>query len=149
MRHADSAIVHVAAAEVAVPADYAFDRLSDAAFVGGWSLGSMGLVPHDGDVFVGTSLFDRSQAFVEIHPVQKLGLIDYSVGSAKHREPRIYIRITDAGTLGWKAGRSIVALHAIRGGAAAPERWAQTCTAHETEILLIKAQLERAFGQAS
>lgn len=89
MRHAESAIVHVASVEVAVPADYAFDRLSDAAFVGGWSLGSMGLAQHDGEVFVGTSLFDRSQAFVEIHPVRKLGLIDYSVGSASHREPRI------------------------------------------------------------
>ncbi|WP_299479050.1 hypothetical protein [uncultured Paracoccus sp.] len=149
MRHAESAIVHVASVEVAVPADYAFDRLSDAAFVGGWSLGSMGLAQHDGEVFVGTSLFDRSQAFVEIHPVRKLGLIDYSVGSASHREPRIYIRITDARMLGWQDSQSIVALHAIRGGAATPERWARTCTAHETEILLIKAQLERAFGQAA
>lgn len=149
MRHAGDAIVHVASAMVAVPPQFALDLLSDAAFVGGWSLGSMNLVPHEGAVLVGTSLFDRSQAYVEIRPQHELGLIDYAVGDATARQPRIYIKVADAGALGWQAGHCIVALHAILGGTATPERWARTCTTHETEILLIKAQLEDAFGARS
>lgn len=149
MPDAQNAIVHLASALVAAPPHYAIGRLSDAEFVGGWSLGSMGLSRHDDDIYVGTSLFDRSQAFVEIHPSPEVGLIRYSVGDATHRRSRIYITVSDAGELGWDAAHSIIALHAIRAGNTRPERWAQTCTAHETEILLIKSQLEREYGMVS
>lgn len=149
MSYSFNAAVHLASAVVAAPPQFSMERLSDAAFVGGWSLGSMGLSRHEDDVYVGTSLFDRSQAFVEIHPSPDLGLIRYAVGDASHRQARIYITVSDAGALGWEAGHSIIALHAIRAGNTPAGRWAQTCTAHETEILLIKSQLEREYGVAT
>lgn len=140
-------IAHMAAALVGVPAAFAFDRLSQAEFVGRWALGSMGLAPTGDGVFVGHSLFDGSPAHVEIRPAPKLGLIDFAVGTAEVRSPRISIRITPGPVTGRGESVCIVTLHALRSAQAEEARWAQTCIAHETEILLIKAQLERAYAE--
>lgn len=140
---------HMVAALVAVPADFAFDRLAAADFVGGWSLGSMGLAPVAPGVFRGVSLFDGSPAHVDLRPAPELGLIDYGVGTAERRVPRIFARVTPGEVLGHPPGTCLVTLVALRAAGADPERWARTCTAHETEILLIKAQLERAWADTA
>ncbi|MCR9148857.1 MAG: hypothetical protein NXH83_01670 [Rhodobacteraceae bacterium] len=137
---------HTAAALVQTPARFAFGRLSAAEFVGGWSLGSMGLQPVGPAVFKGRSLFDGSEAFVEIRPNPELGLIDFSVGSAERRDPRIFIRVTPGEVIARDTACCLVSLHALRSGGATPEAWARTCVTHEAEILLIKAQLEAAYG---
>lgn len=137
---------HQAAARVAVPSDYAFDRLSDARFVGRWALGSMGLAAVGEGVFRGRSLFDGSDAFVEIKPERALGLIDFHVGTRKLRRPRIFMRVTPGPVLGIGGGECLVTLHALRAGDASDEVWARTCLTHEAEILLIKAQLEAAWA---
>lgn len=134
--------VHAAAALVETPADFAFGLLSSADFVGGWSLGSMGLQRVAPSVYKGRSMFDGSEAYVEIRPVQELGLIDFAVGNENHREPRIFIRVTPSDVLGGASGCCIVSMHALRSTQAAEGAWARTCTTHEAEILLIKAQLE-------
>ena len=133
---------HHTAIRVAVPADFAFDKLSDAAFVGGWSLGSMGLQPVGAGVFRGQSLFDGSDAHVEIHPNPALGLIDFAVGSADTRVPRIWIRVAAGGPLGFGADTCVVGMGAWRAATTTDDIWARTRTSHETEIRLIKAQLE-------
>ena len=133
---------HHTAIRVAVPADFAFDRLSDAAFVGGWSLGSMGLQPVGAGVFRGQSLFDGSDAHVEIHPNPALGLIDFAVGSADTRVPRIWIRVAAGGPLGFGADTCVVGMGAWRAATTTDDIWARTRTSHETEIRLIKAQLD-------
>lgn len=137
---------HLAAAQVNVPAEFAFAQLSSPAFVGGWALGSMGLKAVGDGVFRGESLFDGSAAHVEFLPEQSLGLVDFAVGTAEARSPRIFLRVTPGSVLGHPHSTCLVTLHALRSAAATDERWAQTRTVHETEILLIKAQLERAFG---
>lgn len=139
-------LAHMTASLVLVPADFAFARLADAAFVGRWSLGSMGLQEVAPGVFRGLSMFDGSEAYVEIRPVPALGLIDFAVGSMEARAPRIFIRVTEGSLLGHAEGTCQVALHALRPAQAPEDRWTRTCTTHETELLLIKAQLETAFA---
>lgn len=141
-----SQIAHMAAARVEVPAAFALARLADAAFVGGWSLGSMGLQPLEEGVFHGRSLFDGTPAHVEIHLSEALGLIDYAVGDAARRSPRIFIRVTAGPVLGLDAGCCVVTLHALRAVTADGGTWIRTCTVHDAEILLIKAQLEAALA---
>jgi hypothetical protein len=137
---------HMTSRPVSVPSDFAFTRLSCGEFVGGWALGSMGLELIGPGVWRGRSLFDGSDAHVEILARAELGIIDYAVGSAEQRSPRIFIRVTPGDVLGLGSDCCLVTLHALRSAAADDARWARTCTAHETEILLIKAQLERAFA---
>lgn len=136
---------HMAAALVDVPASFAFAHLSDAALVGGWSLGSMNLRAVAPDVYEGDSLFDGGAAYVEIRPTPSLGLIDFSVGTREARVPRISIRVSAGDMLGYGANVCHVALAATRPAATPDDSWKRTCTTHETEILLIKAQLETAF----
>lgn len=139
---------HLAATRVEVPATFAVERLGDPAFVGGWALGSMNLEPLGGTLHRGRSLFDGSHAHVEIHVHAELGLIDYAVGDAEQRSARIFIRVTDGTVLDDDKDTCLVTLHALRPAGATPERWARTCTSHETEILLIRSQLERAYAEA-
>ena len=147
MTHSDQA--HIAAALVSVPVDFALVRLADAGFVGGWSLGSMGLTPVAPGVYRGVSMFDGSAAHVDIRPRSDLGLIDYGVGTVDLRVPRIFIRVTPGPMLGYSEGECLILLIALRMAGSDADRWARTCTTHETEILLIKAQLEAAFAGAA
>jgi len=137
---------HTAAALVLVPAEFALERLSDAVFVGGWSLGSMRLQAVAPGVYRGVSMFDGSPAHVDIRPQVALGLIDFGVGSAEQRVPRISVRVTPGAVLGHGAAECLVTLTALRAAGASADLWARTCITHEAEILLIKAQLETAFA---
>lgn len=143
---------HLAAATVAVPADFALSRLSEAASVGQWALGSMDLAPTgQPGVWRGRSLFDGSESHVEISAHPDLGLIDYHVGTAEQRSPRIMIRVVPGFVIGLDANQCQVSMIAWRAVGATDATWLRTCTTHETEILLIKAQLESAHtvGPAS
>lgn len=137
-------LVHTTAALVSVPAPFAFARLSRADFVGGWSLGSMGLAEVAPGVFRGTSMFDGSDAHVDIRPHPDLGMIDFGVGTLENRVPRIFVRVTPGPLLGHGEGVCLVSMTALRPASAEAGRWARTCITHEAEILLIKAQLETA-----
>ncbi|MCC6008681.1 MAG: hypothetical protein JJU40_13525 [Rhodobacteraceae bacterium] len=140
---------HMAAALVDVPADFALDRLASAAFVGGWSLGSLGLTEAGPGLYRGTSLFDGTEMLVDIRPAPAHGLIDYGVGNAETRSPRIFIRVTPGPVVGRAETVCLITLHALRSAEATTERWARTCIAHEAEILLIKGQLEQALSADS
>ncbi len=146
MIRTDSA--HIASALVLVPAEFAFARLADAGFVGGWSLGSMNLQEVAPGVYRGVSMFDGSAAHVDIRPQPHLGLIDYGVGTAEVRLPRIFVRVTPGDMLGHGMEECLVTMTALRAAGSDADRWARTCAAHETEILLIKGQLESAWAAA-
>lgn len=139
---------HMAVEKVAAPAGFAFDRLSDAKFVGEWALGSMGLCESERlGVHEGTSLFDKSRTAVEIRPSRELLLIDYLVGTIENRSPRIFIRIAPAEVVGLDTDQCLVALHAWRDASAGDEAWRRTCASHEAEILLIQARLQQDYRQ--
>ena len=137
---------HQAARWVDVPAPVAFRHLADPAFVGRWALGCLGLAATGTpDVFEGTSLFDGTRVRVRIAPREDCGVIDYFVGGEVLR-PRIMIRVVDGAAIGGPADACLVAMSAWHVPGTPPDTWSRTCTVHETEILLIKSQLESLHG---
>jgi hypothetical protein len=128
---------------VDAPADVVFDFLADPAALGDWSLGCMRTeaagVP---GVYTGWSLFDGSQAWFEIVADARLLLVDYHVGSLARRTPRISARVVRGSVCGLSDDQCYATLTAWRPQGMAAERWVRLCSAHETEIWLIKEQIE-------
>ena len=146
---ATSPNAHLASARVNVPANYAIKEATRPESLGRWALGSMDLRPTEKTgVFRGTSLFDCSESLVEIVPNLEQWLVDYRVGPEGARLPVVSIRVFPAESLGGSGEACLVALLAWRGWQVSDERWARTCTTHETEILLLKAQLEASWKRA-
>lgn len=138
---------HLASVRIDAPADFAFAHLSDGRRLGRWALGSMDLVPaEEPGVWLGASLFDGSAAEVEIRPHVALGLIDFHLGPAGARVPRVSIRIAPGPDWGLTAQSCLVAMTTWRAGWMDDERWQRTRTTHELEVLLFKAQIETDWG---
>ena len=133
---------HCVTALVNVPAAKAFAFLADPLSLGTWSLGCMrtrALAP--GGPYVGTSLYDDSEAPFSVRPHPELLLIDYGVDGGK---PRNSIRVVAAETCGLADSQCYVSLTAWRPGGMTDERWVQLCAAHDAEIWIIKARIEGA-----
>jgi len=140
---------HIATALVAAPAEAVFDFLADPLTLGRWSLGCMRTEPTDLDgVFTGWSLFDGGQGWFEIAADRARLWIDYAVGTRERRLPRISARIVPGPVCGLDADRCYASLIAWRPDGMAPDRWIRLCSAHETEIWLIKEQIESAARRA-
>lgn len=134
---------HLASARVDAPADFTFAHLADGRRLGRWALGSMDLTPTgEPGLWRGVSLFDGSEAEVEIRPHAALGLIDFHLGPAGARVPRVSIRVTPGPDWGLPAETCLVAMTTWRAGWMDDARWQRTCTTHELEALLFKAQIE-------
>jgi hypothetical protein len=141
---------HVATALVDAPADAVFDFLADPVALGEWSLGCMRTQPAGlPGIYTGWSLFDGSQAWFEIVADARLLLVDYHVGSMARRTPRIAARVVRGSVCGLSDDQCYATLTAWRPQGMAPERWARLCSAHETEIWLIKEQIEAKRRPAS
>jgi hypothetical protein len=133
--------------QLAVPFDFAFAHLSDGRRLGRWALGSMDLAPTGAEgVWMGVSLFDGSPAEVEIRPHPALGLIDFHLGPAGARVPRVSIRVTPGPDWGLPETECLVAMTTWRAGWMDEVRWTRTRTTHELEVLLFKAQIETDWG---
>ena len=137
---------HTASAIVDAPLDFAFSQLSDPARLGRWTLGSMDYQPSGIDgVHIGTSLFDGSKSMVEIRPHRALGMIDYLVGNAEKRIPRVSVRLVAGTEWGLAETSCIAAMTTWRAAFMDDERWARTRATHELEVLLFKEQIETAW----
>ena len=129
---------------VNVAAQRAFDFLTDPLLVGTWSLGCMRTqAPAIAGPYTGFSLFDDSQVWLDIKAHREMLLIDYLVGAADQLRPRISIRLVAAETCDLDATQCYVSLMAWRPSGMQQDRWSQLCAAHEAEIWLIKARLEK------
>jgi hypothetical protein len=135
-------MTHVASARLAVPAQAAYAFLRDPAALGRWSLGCMDLENIGGGVYRGRSLFDGAQGWLSIDADDERLLVDYRVGTATERQPRISVRVTPGPVCGWPETCCIVTLTGWRSAAMSEERWQRLCATHEAEIWLIKAQAE-------
>lgn len=134
---------HLASARVDVPASYAFGHLADGRRLGRWALGSMDLEPTgEPGVWRGVSLFDGSSADVEIRTHADLGLIDFHLGPAGARVPRVSIRVSPGTDWGLPEESCLVAMTTWRANWMNDARWQQTQKTHELEALLFKAQIE-------
>ncbi len=140
---------HLASVSIDAPFDTVFDALADGHRLGRWALGSMDLQPlAEAGLWRGTSLFDGTTAEVEIRPHRALGLIDFHLGPAGARVPRVSIRVTRGADWGQPEGTAMVAMTTWRAAWMDDARWARTCKTHELEVLLFKAQIETAFSAA-
>ncbi|MBV1693237.1 MAG: SRPBCC family protein [Hyphomicrobiales bacterium] len=135
---------HALTALVDVPAAAAFAFLIDPAALSRWSLGCMDLVDVGGGVYTGRSLFDGGQGWLSIEAVPLRLLVDYHVGTLERRVPRISARVLPGAVCDLGEGACYVTLTAWRPATMSDERWRRLCATHETEIWLIKAQMESA-----
>lgn len=140
---------HLAAVHIDAPFAFVFDALSDGHRLGRWALGSMDLQPvAEPGLWRGTSLFDGTPAEVEIRPHRALGLIDFYLGPAGARVPRVSIRVVDGADWGRPDDSAMVAMTTWRAAWMDEDRWTRTCKTHELEVLLFKSQIETAFRSA-
>ena len=137
-----SDIGHSISAWLDVSAASAYAFLIDPRALSRWSLGCMDLEDIGGGVFRGRSLFDGSPGWLSIDADPLRLMVDYHVGTATERQPRIAARVTPGPVCGHSANSCIVTLWAWRSATMSDERWHRLCATHEAEIWLIKAQVE-------
>ncbi len=143
MNHADSR-GHSVTAEINVPWRKAFDFLQQPLKLGQWALGSWDArATEESGVYYGTSLFNGEKTFFRIEAKESLRLIDYFVGDRTALQPRISARIIPGPQYGNNDAFCLVTLDAWRDLGMNDERWRLLCSCHETEILLLKALIER------
>lgn len=117
-------------------------HLTTAAGMARWNLGLMNCREPEPGLFTGASLFDGAQGWVRIKPAAGHDAVDYHVGASPDRlVPRIHARVIDGALLGHGAGSCVVTLLAWRPAGMSDERWSRLMSTHETEIELIRAQL--------
>jgi len=135
-------ICHGVSAEVAVAAHDAYGYLADPQMVGRWALGCFNALPtQKPGLYQGISLFDGIKAWFRIDSDPKRLIIDYHVGDADRQLPRISTRIVPGPHYGRDAGHCIITMNAWRTCDMTEDRWQRLCATHETEILMIQAQL--------
>ena len=143
MSGASTGLCHGASAEVAVPATVAMAYMCDGLSLGEWSLGCWDTRRVEDGLYVGKSLFDGGETWVRI--VAEDLAITYHVGwDRDHLVPRIMVLVVPGPATDRAPDHCVVTMLTWRGRDASDERWHRVAVTHETEILLIKARLERA-----
>lgn len=113
-----------------------------------WILGLWNCREMAPGLFTGASLFDGGQGWVRVVVDGARGQVDYLVGGTPETlVARIRANVIEGALLGHAAGTCLVTLEAWRTGDMSDERWARLMHTHETEIELIRAQLEAAPRQ--
>ncbi len=137
-------LCHTVSIEANVPAQQAFRYLSDPEMIGRWALGCFNTQPTERvGLYKGASLFDSSEIWVSVETDPQRLIIDYHIGDPDQQLPRISTRVVSGETYGRDSDHCIVSMTAWRPADMLDERWHRLCVTHDTEILLIQAQLEQ------
>lgn len=140
---------HSASALCSVPADVAFDFMTDGVALGGWALGSVDTeIVDDRGTVRGSDLITGEARFVRPVPYRSLELIVYELAVGASVEvgdmtPRVWAIVQPGERFGHASDSSLVTLIAWRAVAMSDDDWHELCVGHATEILLIKGQVER------
>ena len=137
---------HSASIEIATSAERAFEFMADGMKQGGWALGSWGRTALADGVFEGTSLFSGDKTYVRIETDPVNLVVYYDIGGTSdpaQMARRIIARIVPGPTVGLAADECVVSLIAWRIDGMSERRWHQLCVSHETEVLMIKHQIEQ------
>lgn len=139
-------LCHATAQLVAAPPARCLDVIADPDTVGRWALGSWDTREIRPGLIQGHSLIDGAATVARIRRDDAAGLVDFDVGGDPDGPlaHRISVRVHDGEALGYGAGTGLVVLSAWRPAAMDDARWARLTAFHEAEILLLKAQIERA-----
>jgi hypothetical protein len=139
-------IVHAASVEVAVPAERAFDYLSDGLAQGDWTLGSWNREQVGDNLFRGTSLFDGGDTYVTLLPNAEALLVDYLVGSSPEEMLRVNAaRVVPGPLVGRPEGTCVITLMKYRTPSQSDADWQRACVTFDAEIHMIKGRLELGF----
>lgn len=142
-----SDLSHIATAKLSVPAEAAFNFLTDPLSLGRWSLGCWATqITGVEGLYIGTSLFDKSEAWFHLEKDPAQLSVTFHVGSRLKRSPRIVARVVPGPVCGLGEGACYASLIAWRGADMDDARWERLRRAHEIEILLIKSQCEGEFA---
>lgn len=138
-----TSLVHATARLCKATPAAALAHLSTQAGMSRWILGLWNCRQAEPGLFEGTSLFDGATGWVRVSVDIARHQVDYHVGATPAvLVPRIRAVVTAGERLGHPPGTCLVTLEAWRTGDMADERWARLVHTHETEIELIRAQLE-------
>ena len=108
-----------------------------------WCLGLLQTREVEPGLYTGVSQFDGATGWVRVDADPATGSVDYSVGATRDRlVRRIGARVSAGSTLGYAPDECLVTLLAWCPRDMSDERWARLVATHETEIELIRAQLE-------
>ncbi|WMS42378.1 hypothetical protein RDV64_20305 [Acuticoccus sp. MNP-M23] len=142
-----SDLSHIATARLAVPAEIAFEFITDPLSLGRWSFGcwSTQRTPEEG-LYTGTSLFDKSETWFHVETDAEQLTATYHVGTRLARSPRIVARVVRGSTCNLGDGACYVSLIAWRAADMDDARWERLRRAHDLEILLIQAQCEGEYA---
>ncbi len=138
-------MVHATARLCRAGCAQALAHLSTGAGMSRWILGLWNCRETAPGLFTGESLFDGGLGWVRVVADCGRGQVDYLVGGTPETlVPRIRAGVIDGPLLGHAPGTCLITLEAWRTGDMSEERWARLMHTHETEIELIRAQLEAA-----
>ncbi len=134
---------HVASAICIAPAERVFAHLTSAPGMSRWCLGMTECIEVSPGLLLGRSLFDGSSAYARIDADALRLTVDYYCGgSPESLAPRIHGRVVRGASLGYADDRCMATLLAWRPAGMSDERWWRLKASHETEILLVREQLE-------
>jgi len=137
-------LIHATARTCKASVQAALDHLSTVDGLSRWNLGMFDTTQEPDGLLTGLSLFDGTRAYARAEVDPYKGLVTYRIGADAHTLlPRIQAQVVDAFALGYEAGLVLVSLQTWRTRGMDDARWLRLTTTHETEIDLIKAQLER------
>jgi len=124
--------------------DDAMALLSRAEGLACWNLGLWRTQEEAPGLLAGTSLFGGGRSVASVQVDVPRGWVDYRVGTdAHHLVPRIQARVQAGAELGYADGTCVVTLMAWRSADMDDARWHRLRAAHEVEIDMIRAELER------
>ena len=135
---------HTSSIAVSCSPEAAFAYVSDGVKHGDWTLGSMDRKALGDDLFTGTSMFDRSQAYIRLRTDPGNLMVYADVGPSPDRlVPKNIIRVTPGTNVGRGPNECLVTLMTWRAKGTSDPTWLQTCSSHDTEMFIIKDRLEK------
>ena len=135
---------HTSSILVSVPADRAFEIMSDGIKQGQWAWGSWQRREVSPGLFVGTSIFDGQETYVRLNTDAARFQVDYDVGrSPEKMQFRNMSRVIPGDVLHHGDDKCVVTLLTWRLADQDDAAWQQISTVHEAEMYLIKGLLER------
>jgi hypothetical protein len=136
-------------AHCTAPAEIALDFLADGLALGGWALGSFAteLIDDRGTVR-GVTLDTHDETFVRPVLHRGQGIVVYEVAYGENVDldqmtPWIWAIVQPGDRLGFSSDSCVISMVAWRLEGMSDEAWQHICVYHDTEILLIKGQVER------
>jgi hypothetical protein len=139
-------IFHAASIEIAVPAQTAFDYVSDPMRHGEWTLGAWNRRDLGGGLYGGVSLFSGEEGVLRLDPDPERLIVDcYTGGTPDSLRRAISIRVVDGPSVGRADGTCIVTIMKWRSADDPDENWERVWATHETEVHMIRGRLELGF----